>query len=135
MLTFKINIYIKFNYIKWKTQLQLFGDEAARYIVKTSVFITFQNKSLTCKMVKFSRTLFIMYFSGRCLSLCIKLIIYSHIGLLWILYTNRPFSYRAYSVSTFSTTCLPKEHTFVEHVIVMFSLLSYLQRKCTFSVT
>lgn len=27
--------------------------------------------------------------------------------------------------STFSTTCFPKEQTFVEQVIVMFSLLSY----------
>lgn len=31
--------------------------------------------------------------------------------------------------STFSTTCFPKEHTFVEHVIVILSLLSYLWRE------
>lgn len=35
---------------------------------------------LTSRMVKFSSTLFIMYFSGRCLSLWTKLIMYSHIG-------------------------------------------------------
>lgn len=52
----------------------------------------------TCKMVKFSRTLFIMYFSGRCFSLWMKLIIYSHIGDRFILYTYRPFSYRGNSV-------------------------------------
>lgn len=85
--------------------------------------------SFTCKMVKFSNTLFIMYFSGRCFNLCMKLIIYSHIGLLWMRYTNLPFSYLAYSVSTFSTTCLPNEHTFVEHVMVIFSLLSYLKKE------
>lgn len=84
---------------------------------------------LTCKIVKFSSTLFIMYFSGRCFSLWMKLIMYSHMGERWILYTNRPFSKRAYSVSTFSTTCLPKEQTLVEHVMVMFSGLSYLQGK------
>lgn len=39
----------------------------------------------TCKIVKFSRTLFIMYFSGKCLSLWIKLIMYSHMGERWIL--------------------------------------------------
>lgn len=38
----------------------------------------------TCKIVKFSSTLFIMYFSGRCLSLWIKLIMYSHNGERWI---------------------------------------------------
>lgn len=81
---------------------------------------------LTCKIVKFSNTLFIIYFSGKCLSLWMKLIIYSHMGDRWMRYTNRPFSKRAYSVSTFSTTCLPNEHTFVEHVIVIFSGLSYL---------
>lgn len=42
---------------------------------------------------------------------------------------NLELSKREYSVSTFSTTCLPNEHTFVEHVITMFSLLSYLQIK------
>ena len=42
-------------------------------------------------------------------------------------YTNREFSRREYSVSTFSTTCLPNEHTFVEHVMTTFSLLSYLK--------
>lgn len=52
----------------------------------------------TSKMVKFSRTLFIMYFSGKCFSLWMKLIIYSHIGERFILYTNRPFSNLAYSV-------------------------------------
>ena len=55
-------------------------------------------RPLTCNMVKFSRTLFIMYFSGRCFSLWMKLIMYSHIGDRWILYTNRPFSNLAYSV-------------------------------------
>lgn len=49
-------------------------------------------------MVKFSRTLFIMYFSGRCFSLWMKLIMYSHMGDRWIRYTNRPFSILAYSV-------------------------------------
>lgn len=78
-------------------------------------------------MVKFSSTLFIMYFSGRCFSLWMKLIMYSHMGERWMRYTKRPFSNLAYSVSTFSTTCLPNEHTLVEHVMVMFSLLSYLQ--------
>jgi len=29
--------------------------------------------------------------------------------------------------STFSTTCRPNEHTFVEHWIVKFSVLSYLK--------
>lgn len=38
----------------------------------------------TCKMVKFSRTLFIMYFSGKCLSLWMKLIMYSHMGERWM---------------------------------------------------
>jgi len=57
-----------------------------------------------------------------------KLIMYSHIGERCMRYTKRPFSNLAYSVSTFSTTCLPNEHTLVEHVIVMFSLLSYLQQ-------
>lgn len=78
-------------------------------------------------MVKFSKTLFIMYFSGRCFSLCMKLIMYSHMGDRCILYTNRPFSSRGYSVSTFSTTCLPNEQTLVEHEIATFSLLSYLE--------
>lgn len=53
---------------------------------------------LTCKMVKFSKTLFIMYFSGKCLSLWIKLIMYSHIGERWIRYTHFPPSTLAYSV-------------------------------------
>ena len=115
-------------------------------------------------MVKFSRTLFIMYFSGRCFSLWMKLIMYSHIGERWMRYTYRPFSnleeqtgvnttvlkwiqcqymkfgvfnvfpstkcnclfatHFGYSVSSFSTTCLPKEQTLVEHWSVMFSLLS-----------
>ena len=52
----------------------------------------------TCNIVKFSSTLFIMYFSGKCFSLCIKLIIYSHMGDLCKRYTNLPFSNRAYSV-------------------------------------
>ena len=52
----------------------------------------------TSKMVKFSSTLFIIYFSGRCLSLWMKLIMYSHMGDRLILYTKRPFSKRAYSV-------------------------------------
>ena len=94
-------------------------------------------------MVKFSKTLFIMYFSGRCLSLLIKLVMYSHIGERLILYTNRPLSNLAYSVcqakhninnskihavtltSTFSTTCLPKEHTLVEQEMVILSVDSY----------
>jgi hypothetical protein len=149
-------------------------------------------------MVKFSRTLFIMYFSGRCFSFRMKLIMYSHIGDRCSLYRNRPPSnlqkwgtmydlagwgrkgkvlskdmgncsipsmlleysdgslslgvaafpylyrnraeicqslfsvhcvYLAYSVSTFSTTCLPKLQTLVEHWIVMFSELSYLGRQ------
>lgn len=41
--------------------------------------------NVTCRIVKFSRTLFIMYFSGKCLSLWIKLIMYSHMGERWIL--------------------------------------------------
>lgn len=61
----------------------------------SSVYSTVRH---TCKMVKFSRTLFIMYFSGRCFSLWMKLIIYSHIGDRFILYTYRPFSYRGNSV-------------------------------------
>ena len=40
--------------------------------------------------------------------------------------THRPFSNLAYSVSSFSTTCLPKLHTLVEQWRGMFSLLSYL---------
>ena len=31
----------------------------------------------------------------------------------------------AWPTSTFSTTCLPKEHTLVEQVMIMFSGLSY----------
>ena len=80
----------------------------------------------TCKIVKFSKTLFIIYFSGRCFNLCIKLIMYSHIGDRAILYKNLPFCKVAYSVSNFSTTCLPKLQTLVDTCIVMFSLLSYL---------
>ena len=66
----------------------------------SSLYISslWQYRAPTCRMVKFSSTLFIMYFSGSCLSLCIKLIIYSHIGDLCILYTKRPFSKCAYSV-------------------------------------
>lgn len=105
----------------------------------------------TCRMVKFSRTLFIMYFSGRCFSLWMKLIMYSHMGERWMRYTKRPFSSLAYSVcgrprggrhpacllpappchpgppltSTFSTTCLPKEHTLVETLMVMLSAELY----------
>lgn len=113
--------------------------------------------SHTCRMVKFSRTLFIMYFSGRCFSLWMKLIMYSHMGERWMRYTKRPFSSLAYSVcgepwgrhhsahlllapplltspplpteptltSTFSTTCLPKEHTLVETLMVMLSAELY----------
>lgn len=40
--------------------------------------------TLTCRMVKFSSTLFIMYFSGRCFSLWMKLIMYSHSGERWM---------------------------------------------------
>lgn len=43
------------------------------------------SRRVTCRMVKFSRTLFIMYFSGKCLSLWMKLIMYSHMGERWIL--------------------------------------------------
>lgn len=57
-----------------------------------------KKRFFTCRMVKFSRTLFIMYFSGRCFSLWMKLIIYSHIGDRWIRYTHLPFSIRANSV-------------------------------------
>ena len=57
-----------------------------------------QVRQLTCRIVKFSSTLFIMYFSGRCLSLWMKLIMYSHMGERWILYTHFPPSMRAYSV-------------------------------------
>ena len=116
-------------------------------------------------MVKFSRTEFIMYFSGSCFSFKMKLIMYSHMGDRCNLYRNLPPSnlysvhlwinvhtryhvhilfvctymcvcicvcvcrivYLAYSVSTFSTTCFPKLQTLVEHWIVMFSVLSYLQ--------
>lgn len=35
---------------------------------------------ITNKIVKFSSTLFIIYFSGRCFSLWMKLIMYSHMG-------------------------------------------------------
>lgn len=59
---------------------------------------TRRETNITNKMVKFSKTLFIIYFSGRCLSLWMKLIIYSHIGERFIRYTNRPFSNLAYSV-------------------------------------
>lgn len=52
----------------------------------------------TCRMVKFSSTLFIMYFSGRCLSLWMKLIIYSHMGERWMRNTYFPPSICAYSV-------------------------------------
>ena len=38
----------------------------------------------TCRMVKFSSTLFIMYFSGRCFSLWMKLTMYSHSGDRWM---------------------------------------------------
>lgn len=55
-------------------------------------------RKLTCRMVKFSSTLFIMYFSGRCLSLWIKLIMYSHIGERWMRNTYFPPSICAYSV-------------------------------------
>ncbi len=48
------------------------------------------DKSPTWRMVKFSSTLFIMYFSGRCFSLRMKLIMYSHIGDRCSLYRNRP---------------------------------------------
>ena len=158
----------------------------------------------TWRIVKFSSTLFIMYFSGKHLSLWTKLIMYSHMGDRRMQYKKRPFSKRGYSVwkkavvktewigsiscvqqnsycqtsnishnlignklvdhsdvagalpvgaeflgeiwswykrgtnngkqmanetptSTFSTTCLPKEQTLVEHWIVMFSELSYLE--------
>lgn len=57
-----------------------------------------RDKTVTNKIVKFSKTLFIIYFSGKCLSLWMKLIIYSHIGERFIRYTNRPFSNLAYSV-------------------------------------
>lgn len=57
-----------------------------------------RKRFFTCRMVKFSRTLFIMYFSGRCFSLWMKLIIYSHMGDRWIRYTHLPFSIRANSV-------------------------------------
>jgi len=53
---------------------------------------------ITNKIVKFSSTLFIIYFSGRCFSLWMKLIMYSHMGDRLIRYTKRPFSNRAYSV-------------------------------------
>lgn len=109
----------------------------------------------TCRIVKFSKTLFIIYFSGRCFSLWIKLIMYSHMGERWMRYTKRPFSSRAYSVwgqrthgacwflslppslhtllpcppawltSTFSTTCLPKEQTLVETLMVILSAELY----------
>lgn len=57
-----------------------------------------RGKTVTNKIVKFSKTLFIIYFSGKCLSLWMKFIIYSHIGERFIRYTNRPFSNLAYSV-------------------------------------
>ena len=56
---------------------------------------------LTCRMVKFSNTLFIMYFSGRCFNLWIKLIIYSHIGERWILYTYLKFEIKNRFSDTF----------------------------------
>jgi hypothetical protein len=40
----------------------------------------------TCRMVKFSSTLFIMYFSGRRLSLWMKLTMYSQSGDRWMRY-------------------------------------------------
>lgn len=43
-----------------------------------------QPLALTCRMVKFSSTLFIMYFSGRCFSLWMKLIMYSQSGDRWM---------------------------------------------------
>ena len=49
-------------------------------------------------MVKFSSTLFIIYFSGRCLSLWMKLIIYSHMGERWMRNMYFPPSKCAYSV-------------------------------------
>ena len=52
----------------------------------------------TCKMVKFSSTLFIMYRSGRCFSRWMKLTMQSHIGERLIRLTNRPLSNLAYSV-------------------------------------
>ena len=54
-------------------------------VLKFYILINF-----TCKIVKFSSTLFIMYFSGKCFSFKMKLIMYSHIGDLCSLYRNLP---------------------------------------------
>lgn len=69
-------------------------------------------------MVKFSRTLFIMYFSGRCLSLWMKLIIYSHMGERWMRYKHFPPSTRANSV------CKSKQAFFKREALALFSHFS-----------
>lgn len=109
-------------------------DRRIRSQFRSSKFSRLFVTLLTCNTVKFSSTLFIIYCSGRCFSFCMKLIMYSHIGDRWMRYTKREFSSREYSVSTFSTTCLPNEHTFVEHVMTMLSLDSYLRIEFCFVV-
>jgi hypothetical protein len=67
-----------------------------------------------------------MLFSDNVPSLFMNVIMYSHMGEFSNLYTYRPLSYCACSVSTFSTTWSPNEHTLVEQLIVNGSLLSKL---------
>jgi hypothetical protein len=76
--------------------------------------------------LKFSSTLFFMFLSGNCRSLFMNVTMYSHMGEFSKRNTYRPLSYCACSVSTFSTTWLPKEHTLVEQLMVIGSLLSKL---------
>ncbi len=71
-------------------------------IILNTAGVSIKDWCFTCKMVKFSKTLFIMYFSGRCLSLWMKLIIYSHMGERWIRYKHFPPSTRAYSVCKYN---------------------------------
>ena len=52
-----------------------------RQMTQISIDQFLSNLNLTCRIVKFSRTLFIMYFSGRFLSFLMKLTMYSHMGL------------------------------------------------------
>ena len=84
----------------------------------------------TCKTLKFSKTLFLRFFSGNCFSLFIKVTMYSHMGEFSNLYTQRPeLSQQPCSISTFSTTWLPNEHTLVEQLMVICSGLSNLFRE------
>lgn len=59
----------------------MFKPMEIRTICRPSIMTNNNNKcKLTCNIVKFSNTLFIIYRSGKCFSFCMKLIMYSHIG-------------------------------------------------------